>query len=352
MLILSGRKALEKQIRNIRPLEKSIIEYIESRVAYEILYSYYDVPGEYGIDPVAQDPQAIREYVMDSEKRIGEIDFLLLLGGDEVVPFFRLDNPCDDADEHVLSDNPYASRDENYTVPERICARIPDNGSTVYMTKQLTKTKSAYGKSFGLTAKVWQRASENVYRPIGDPMELKVSPPVTSGKFNNKWMQEKDYLYFNVHGSKVSANWYGQNESEYPVAMKPENIENATGIVASEACYGAYIKGKTKDNAISLRFLDEEHILGFCGSTTIAYGPVQPPSSEADLFVKYFLEYLVKGLTLGESFRNAKLDFARKALRRQGFLDDDDKKTLLQFVLYGDPTLRTQVGSKEKMLCS
>jgi hypothetical protein len=47
-------------------------------------------------------------------------------------------------------------------------------------------------------------------------------------------------------------------------------------------------------------------------------------------------------LTLGESFKNAKLDFARKVLRRQGFLDDDDQKTLLQFVLYGDPTFRLE----------
>jgi hypothetical protein len=55
---------------------------------------------------------------------------------------------------------------------------------------------------------------------------------------------------------------------------------------------------------------------------------------------------------MGESFRNAKLDFARKALRRQGFLDDDDKKTLLQFVLYGDPTLKTQASNNEEKVCS
>jgi hypothetical protein len=55
-------------------------------------------------------------------------------------------------------------------------------------------------------------------------------------------------------------------------------------------------------------------------------------------------------MTLGESFKNAKLDFARKALRRQGFLDDDDKKTLLQFVLYGDPTLRIRTEDGEEIV--
>jgi hypothetical protein len=63
--------------------------------------------------------------------------------------------------------------------------------------------------------------------------------------------------------------------------------------------------------------------------------------------MKYFFEYLQQGHTLGASLRNAKLDFARKSLRRRGFLDDDDAKTLLQFVLYGDPTLRVRPDQVE-----
>ncbi len=351
MLILSGKDALQRQVGNIRPLEKSINEYIGSHADYEVFFCYYDVPDEYHIKPARQDAEAIRDCLMEIEEKAGEIDTVLLLGGDDVVPFFRLDNPCDDVDEHVLSDSPYASRDLNYTVPERICARLPDNASADFLIAQLAKSNPNHQASFGLTAEVWLRASENVYRPIGDPGDLKVTPPVTTETFDKGWLQEKEYLYFNVHGSKVSANWYGQGEGEYPVAIQPDNIENASGVVASEACYGAYINGKTRDNAMSLRFLEQEHILGFCGATTIAYGPIKPPSSEADLIVKYFFEYLLQGLRMGESFHNAKLDFARKALRRQGFLDDDDRKTLLQFVLYGDPTLRVQDGSKGEYVC-
>ena len=340
MLILSGKKALQKQVGNIRPLEKTINEYIKARKDYQTIFLYYDMSNKRRIKPVKKKARAIRDYISRVEKKMGTFDVLLLLGGDDVIPFFRLDNPCDDADESVLSDNPYSSRDENHIIPERSCARIPDNGSADFMTRQFTKSKSVNGKSFGLTAKVWRRASENVYRPIGKPKELKTSPPVNSDKFKKSWLRKKDYLYFNVHGSKISANWYGQQGGAYPVAMDPSNIQNASGIVACEACYGAYIIKKTEEDAISLKFLNERKILGFCGSTTIAYGPAAPPSSEADLFVKYFFEYLEQGLTLGESFKNAKLDFARKALRRHGFLDDDDQKTLLQFVLYGDPTLR------------
>jgi hypothetical protein len=342
MLILSGKKALHKQIRDIRPLEKQIDEYIESRKGYETIFYYYDMPNKLRIKPVKKKNKSIRNYVMKVEKKMGTIDVLLLLGGDDVIPFFRLDNPCDDGDEVVLSDNPYASRHDNFVIPERVCARIPDNQNVEFMKKQLTKAKPLKKKAFGLTAKIWKRASENVFRPIGDPKKLKTSPPVTSEKFKKTWLQNKDFLYFNVHGSKVSANWYGQEGAEYPVAVQPSNIKDASGIVASEACYGAYIIEKSQDDAMSLRFLDQDKVLGFCGSTTIAYGPAAPPSSEADLLVKYFFEYLKQGMTSGESLKNAKLDVARKALRRHGFLDDDDQKTLLQFVLYGDPTIRVQ----------
>lgn len=340
MLILSGKKALQKQIGDIRPIEKSVNEYIESKKEYRALFCYYDLPGKYRIKRAKRQAEAIRDYVLQLERKIGDIDFLLLLGGDEVVPFFRLANPCDDADEWVLSDNPYASRDDNYTIPERVCARIPDCRSVSFMKWQFVKKKPIYSRSFGLSAHAWLRASREVYRPIGDPDELKTSPPVTSDEFDSGWLHKRDYLYFNVHGSKVSSGWYGQRGGDYPVAVRPGNIEEAAGVVACEACYGSYIIDKKIDEAISLTLLEKEEIIGFCGSTTIAYGPAQPPSSEADLLVKYFFEYARQGLTLGESLMNAKLDFARKSLRRQGFLDDDDKKTLLQFVLYGDPTIR------------
>jgi hypothetical protein len=342
MLILSGKKALQEQVSDIRPLEKAIEEYMKLRANYQTLFCYYDTANAYRTKPVRKDAEAIRGYVSEIEENVGEIDALLLLGGDEVIPFFRLDNPCDDADENVLSDNPYASRDDNYVIPERICARIPDNGCADFIVKQLTNAKPLYKGSFGLTARVWLRASEDVYRAIGEPEDLKISPPVTSDGFEEAWLQNKDYLYFNVHGSKATANWYGQDAGDYPVAMQPQNIIRAAGVVASESCYGAYIIDKAQDDAICLRFLAEDEVLGFCGSTTIAYGPAAPPSGEADLLVKYFFEYLEQGLTMGESLRNAKLDFARKALRRRGFLDDDDQKTLLQFVLYGDPTLRVR----------
>jgi hypothetical protein len=348
MLILSGKDSLQRQIGDISTLEKAIKKFIKSKKDYKIKFLYYDRANEFKVNPVKKKADLIRNFVLNIERKWDDINFLLILGGDQVVPFFRLKNPCDDSDKSVLSDNPYASKDDNYLILDRICARIPDNKADNFIIKQLNKSWGKTEKSFGISAKIWQKASENVYRQIGDPKDLKVSPPVNANTFKSSWMQDKDFLYFNLHGSKVSSNWYGQERDEYPIALKPENIDRPSGIVASEACYGAYIINKSHKDAISLKFLNEDKICGFCGSTTIAYGPVKPPSSEADLLVKYFFEYVKQGLTIGESFKNAKFDFARKALRRHGFLDDDDQKTILQFVLYGDPTCKLKTKERKR----
>jgi hypothetical protein len=347
LLILSGAKPLRAQIGNTTRLEKAVRSFIKIRKDYLSKFIYYDQANEFGVKPVKKKAQLIRSFIRNIEKKWGFIDFLLLLGGDTIVPFFRLKNPCDDSDPRVFSDNPYASRDDDYLIPERVCARIPDNRDATFIIKQLEKSVIVTHTSFGITARVWRAASRNVYQSVGNMNDVKISPPVTADTFKAAWLQKKDFLYFNLHGSKISPHWYGQDEGLYPVAVRPDNINSAHGVVASEACYGAYIIAKSDSTALSLKFLSEKGVYGFCGSTTIAYGPAAPPSSEADLLVKYFLEYTKQGLTLGESLKSAKIDFVRKSLRRNGFLDDDDQKTVLQFVLYGDPTLRFQTKIKK-----
>ncbi len=340
MLILSCRDAFQKEVGDVKALMEEVEKYKKRHKSYDIKLVFFDEENTFNVNPVNRKPKLIRVFINQVEEKWGDIQSVLIIGGDRIVPFYRLPNPCDDDDAIVLSDNPYASRDDDFLIPERVCARIPDNNRIDFIIKQLNKSFTKYSKSFGISTEVWKEASKNVYKQIGDVKELKISPPTTFENFNSAWLKNKLFLYFNLHGSAVSENWYGQGGGEYPVALRPSNVIDASGFVASEACYGAYIINKTEQNSLSLKFLDQNNIIGFCGSTTIAYGPPIPPSSEADLLVKYLFEYLKQGLTVGEAFKNAKIDFARKMIRRHGFLDDDDQKTLLQFVLYGDPLLK------------
>jgi hypothetical protein len=152
--------------------------------------------------------------------------------------------------------------------------------------------------------------------------------------------------YFNLHGVEDGAEWYGQRSAEdpdaaaeYPVALRPADVVNsgrAPVIVFSEACYGANIFGKNTEDALCLRFLDSGS-RALVGSTKTAYGSVTTPLIGADLLGHGFWKNVNAGLPVGEALRLAKLQMAQEMHTRQGFLDGEDQKTLISFVLYGDP---------------
>ncbi len=177
------------------------------------------------------DPWELKLALVDLDAalaRRGErIGALLIVGGPEIVPFHRLPNPVDDQDDDVPTDNPYATRDENYFIPEWPVGRLPGGmgndahvilealnrirgvheislprsswiqrlfgwlrglfkrpgGSTLQDTTERSKYPAARRykgrkvSAFGYTAAIWKQAASLVFRPIGKPAGLSVSPP-------------------------------------------------------------------------------------------------------------------------------------------------------------------------------
>jgi hypothetical protein len=350
----------------------------------------------FGIKPsVYNDAWKIKLAVADLDaalKKKGEmIGALLIVGGPEIVPFHHLPNPTDDSDSQVISDNPYATLDDNYFVPEWPMGRLPgginkDAGILIqYLRKMITyhteqsaqapwwqrlsifsplfsnmQKVLAHGvvkvrPSFGYSAQVWSQASLEVFRTIGDGQSMLACPPTRTGELVGSGYLPAKLNYYNLHGVADSAEWYGQTETnkvidspEYPVAMTPKDINNdgnGPAIVFSEACYGAYIDNKTEDQAISLKFL-ASGTQAFAGSTCIAYGSVAAPLIGADLLASYFWKAVKDGSSVGEAMRNAKVTIAQEMTKQQGFLDGEDQKTLISFVLYGDPMVMLASGKK------
>ncbi len=146
--------------------------------------------------------------------------------------------------------------------------------------------------------------------------------------------------------------WFGQRDptepaggDDFPLALRPEDIgaPAANGhsqpvplVVFSEACYGAHIPDKTVDQSISLKFI-ASGARAFVGSTCISYGSISTPLIAADLLGRAFWSYVREGFPTGEALRRAKVYLAREMHSRQGYLDGEDQKTLISFVLFGDP---------------
>ena len=84
------------------------------------------------------------------------------------------------------------------------------------------------------------------------------------------------------------------------------------------------------------------------GSTKISYGSSEPPLTGADLLARLFWRNLRIGLPAGEALAWAKKQFMTEVQARQGYLDGDDQKTLLSFLLLGDPAAKLAAAPSQE----
>ncbi|MHC1784566.1 MAG: C25 family cysteine peptidase [Anaerolineaceae bacterium] len=409
-VIFSTKEGLKKQygsqtLKVIDNEMRRLAEVMRKRSGWGSLIFYPDDPegiSQFGLSPIDPfDPWKLKLALVDLDKALGKkgqmIGALLIVGGPEVIPFHRLPNPTDDMDQEVESDNPYSTLDSNYFVPEWPVGRLPgesgqdagmlieqlrgvfDYHSRPHRQNQwrfelpdfgfLERFQSLFGNlpfpitigqtsNFGVTAEVWRRSSQAVFSHVGRKGTMVTSPPETTDTIEPEVFSAAPLGYYNLHGLPDTAEWYGQRDlavagtgPDYPVALTTKDLVKngrVPGIVFSEACYGGYIRTKREDESVALKFLS---IGASCviASTSTAYGSVGMPLIGADLLGSFFWKHLKSGDTAGEALLHAKLDLVTEMNKRQGFLDGEDQKTLISFILLGDPLVSTdQFQSKSK----
>lgn len=344
--------------------------------------------AQMGLKPtLPNDPWGLKLALKDLDQELGKkglmIGALLIVGGPEVVPFHQLPNPVEDIDADVPSDNPYATIDENYFIPEWPVGRLPggagsDPGLLLGMLRSITqhhlgdqergeslwdsllnwlkdlfRPHKQNNQSFGYVAEAWEKASREVFKIIGDQQDLVTSPPF--GKFHEIPIPMTRSGYFNLHGVEDGGAWYGQKDfrngsagPNYPIALRPEDInhyEDAPLFVLTEACYGAHLEGRTAEESIPLKYMSRgTHAV--IGSTVTAYGSVAAPLIAADLLAESYWKHILDGNTCGVALQKAKIRLARIMNERQGYLDGEDQKTLISFILIGDPLADPQTAQR------
>jgi hypothetical protein len=387
-IVMSSRTHLtqelgEPKFRRVDEAVLDLVEAVRQRPGWTAYRVYVDDPDTltpFKLAPV--DPSnawQIKLRLTDLDQSLGTrgemIGSVLILGGHRVIPFHLLPNPTDDDDEDVPSDNPYGTRDENYFAVEWPVGRFASDGDADLLVRLLRRAADQHlatnaplapwervrawialrlgrwlgrrPRAIGYTASIWRKASLAVFRAIGDPNTLMASPPVAAESLPALAYRPARFSYFNLHGTPDAPEWFGQRDPmseetggvEFPIALRPKDVVDggrAPKVVFTEACYGANTLGRTSQDALSLRFMDmgSEAVVG---STKISYGSVTPPLIAADLLGRLFWEQAGLGWPVGEALRRAKIGLANEMHRRQGFLDGEDQKTLVSFVLYGDP---------------
>jgi len=380
-----GSEGFERIERRLQATRRELAEF-----GVAVTAAFFDDLGslsELGVEPATDGTaESVRRVIGDLLGKAGEATAeplsgsVLILGGDEIVPYFRLPNPALDDDPAILTDAPYAAAEgESIYRPSRVVGRLPDAGSAsvsplLRSLDNLTEARrrpmvapstsgifraglsmlGALGRGFSTSPVFaaglaeWNAVVTEVVGNLADGPTIRLSPPVTFDAFNVHWLSDRRFLHFALHGDTVGKAWYGQvvydaetNDPFLPVTMDIEQLAGADlagPIVFADASYAGNVVGKTIAQSLALRFL-AEGAAAVVAPTGLAYGSPHLPLSGGDLLGYLFWTEIRRGVSVGEALRTARRQFQAHLLERQGYLDGEDQKLLLQYALYGDPSL-------------
>lgn len=314
------------------------------------------VKGRAVID--ATDPEQ-NKAAIDALFRFYQPDYLLLAGAQDVIPHcrFRIVIPRDD-DNFVPSDTPYAceaafSREAgDFIAPSRVVGRLPDiTGSSdpSYFLSLIDNSirwkplsLKEYDAYFSMSVQWWESSTRTSLRHIFEKSNgLLLSPP-SLGPFNGNQLAARVH-FFNCHGGYRTPEFYGQKteRSQTPVCFQSSGLAGKISfgtVVAAECCYGGLLYNPYRPGPIDPPICNtylREGAMGFAGSTTAAYGPSSGQGA-ADYITQYFLISIRKGASLGRAFLEARQRFVEKGDVQ---MDPMDLKTIIQFLLLGDPSI-------------
>jgi hypothetical protein len=283
-------------------------------------------------------------------------DYLMLLGGPDLLPHCELDNPAsggEDPDPSVPSDLPYAcdapasAAVSDFLAPTRVISRLPDvPGASEpgllleaigFATNWQSHERQEYEPYLGVSAEVWEGSTRSTLTQLyGSDTETQVSPS-DGPAWEAALMGRRSHL-FNLHGAPASPEYWGQHGSSYPVAHEAARVDGnvAEGTVAAaEACYGAELYEPSDGQVgMPLAYL-RSGAYGFFGSTTIAYGP-SVGNDWADVICRLFQASILKGASIGRAGLEARQEY----IAQSSPLDPIDLKTIGQYLVLGDPSVQ------------
>lgn len=322
--------------------------------------------GKKAVKKSAQ-PESFKTAIDHAFTQAERPEYLVILGGPDVVPHQPLRNPTGDDDPDVPSDLPYAceakagDKVERFVAASRTVGRIPDlpdstdPGLLIGLLKRAAEwsplTKKAYAAFLGLSAAEWQKSTTlSLQALFGKSAKTRLSP-----KEGPKWKRadlSSRAHFINCHGAPSDPQFYGQAGSSYPIAYFSGGLAGLVKpgtVVAAECCYGAELYAPADGTAGICATYLHEGAIGYLGSTTIAYGPADS-NGAADLVCRFFMEAVLEDASLGKALLVARQRFAEAAAP----LSPIDLKTIAQFCLLGDPSLHaiataaTKAGVKAK----
>lgn len=333
-----------------------------------------------GVRPVSGEvtPNKIKQVIDNLWTKIKPTPhYLVLFGGHDIVPMFEVENPThdfkSDTDPTVLTDNPYASYHplsadwHSYVLPDRVIGRIPDmlgDDDPAWFVEYLKtatnwkpKSASLYKRPYAICTAEAKRAARDVMQQAfaNSTLPLFICPPDSDSSTRARHGLSARLHAIKCHGNEGNPAFWGFPESDIKKEEPCPAITSATlrqlphltrsTVVATMCCYGAQIfepTGKNKDWPMASTYL-RKGALGFVGPTKMAWVGVAD-IKKADRIVVAYLQNLLAGDSLGNALLACKQDYYR--ITAGGVPGDEDAKTLIEYVLLGDPSIHPVISSE------
>lgn len=285
-------------------------------------------------------------------------DYIVLLDGPDVIPHIALNAipGLTDGDKTIDSDLPYACSAgfgrmaSNFLAVTRVVGRIPAATGETSPAKliatidasiaHMPRPVAAFRNYFALSAQVWNASTQlSLGAVFGNSAGLRSSPSDGHPGINADLAHRVHFI--NCHGAAGDPKFYGQQKASYPVAMDNGLLSavpmSSGSLAAVECCFGAELYDyNLLGNAgpVCLSYM-AAGATAYVGSTTIAYGPFTT-NGQADLICQYFLQNALAGASTGRAFLQGRQNFIATQLMSNAM----NLKTIAQFLLLGDPSLR------------
>lgn len=357
MLAVTARKALEGRYRsdgyqNIRAALDAYAAVADAQLVA--------VDDAHDMSPIglpaatSGEPATLLLSLRAVRRKVGNVDSILLVGGDSIVPHWRMTNPVTDRsvdpDETVMSDNPYGTDTEDlseYLAPPVAVGRLTDfpRGTADDFVKLIgAATDARRGRTVRSRSAVvsnadWANYSQKAAQSLPGP-DWHLSPGYVMDQ-GRRADTDREFLYFNLHGFTGEADWKGYDtvRERFVTAVTPDAFDQqyvSGAVVFAENCYGAETPGRTPQNSCALRLVREG--AAFVGATGLAFRSHLAPNfflDDADALARSFWREFTAGAELGEALRRARLDYLDDITTPE--TNPFKQKTLLQFILLGDP---------------
>jgi len=325
-------------------------------------------------------PVKIKRVIDDLWERLRP-KYLVLFGGDDVVPMFKVPNPTlywrtnvSDWDRMLPTDNPYASSKafdpqniDSYLVPDRVIGRIPD------MKGSRKRTDPTWLLNYLKTATSWASLSPNFYektyaictsestgagkecmqfisKPVSD---LLISPPTDDTLTSARNRLSAPLHLIKCHGNRLDATFWGHDTGEnnekkaWKRAITSTTLKaclKPATIVGTTCCWGAQIFSPDARHVRSHKrwplastYL-RKGALGFVGATGRAWFGGDTMRF-ADYIVGDYFKWILRHASIGRALLESKHGYMCYYLEGGGTADALDQKTMVEYVLLGDPSI-------------